>query len=138
MRLREFRAICVARFGDGWQSKLAAVLRVNPRTVRRWAAGAVPIPTAVVAFLGAAPAIARDYPDEWLIAADADETREYVVHLSPPRFVGMVLDPDSISDGVTISVGDEVIGEISWIDPAPKEFGEMIRSLRAAMDLYWA
>jgi hypothetical protein len=35
------------RFGFGWQRPLARVLRVDERRVRRWAAGALPIPPEV-------------------------------------------------------------------------------------------
>jgi len=31
-------------YGDNWQTALARALQVNPRTVRRWAAGDTEIP----------------------------------------------------------------------------------------------
>lgn len=53
MTPQELTESCVELFGEGWQTKLALSLKrpgggnVNPRTVRRWAAGDTPIPAAV-------------------------------------------------------------------------------------------
>jgi len=135
MRIEEFRAICIARFGEGWQTKLALSLGVNPRTVRRWSSGDVPIPPAVAAQLGARPAIAQGYPDEWLIAADPDEQREYVIHLASPRFIGMILD-EEMAEGVTLALRDEIVGRITWIDPPPADLLPLLRSLQKAIDIY--
>lgn len=135
MTLEEFRSICIARFGEGWQTKLALSLGVNSRTVRRWAAGEVPVPPPVAAQLGARPAIAQEYPDEWLIASDPDEEREYVIHLVTPRFVGMILDVE-LSEGVTLELRDELVGRITWIDPPPADLLPLLRSLQKAMNRY--
>jgi hypothetical protein len=135
MTVEEFCAICIARFGEGWQTKLAHSLGVNARTVRRWAAGEVPVPPPVAAQLGARPAIAQEYPDEWLIASDADEQREYVIHLATPRFVGMILD-EEIAEGITLELRDEIVGRITWIDPPPADLLPLLRSLQKAMNIY--
>jgi hypothetical protein len=41
-----------ALYGDTWQSAIAANFGVNPRTVRRWAAGQNVIPRAIFERLG--------------------------------------------------------------------------------------
>lgn len=38
-------------FGAGWQSKLARHIDTNPRTVRRWASGDIPVPKVVLLYL---------------------------------------------------------------------------------------
>lgn len=40
----QLRAAGEALFGPRWQSDLAHALQVNPRTIRRWAAGSWPVP----------------------------------------------------------------------------------------------
>ena len=135
MTLEEFRSVCVVRYGKGWQTKLAHHLGVNPRTVRRWASGEVPVPPAVSAQLGARPAIAQEYPDEWLIASDPDEQREYVIHLATPRFVGMILD-EEMDEGLTLELRDEMVGRITWIDPPPADLLPLLRSLQKAINRY--
>ncbi len=51
MNPEELKETCLEQFGAGWQSKLARFLEVNPRTVRRWAAGEWPVPTKVALLL---------------------------------------------------------------------------------------
>lgn len=47
-----------ALYGEGWQTPLAAALpnrhgdSTNPRTIRRWLAGAQPVPPAALARIG--------------------------------------------------------------------------------------
>lgn len=38
-------------FGAGWQSKLARHIDANPRTVRRWVSGEIPVPKVVIMYL---------------------------------------------------------------------------------------
>jgi hypothetical protein len=38
-------------FGAGWQSKLARHIDTNPRTVRRWVSGEIPVPEVVILYL---------------------------------------------------------------------------------------
>ena len=47
MTPEELKEIGIKIHGAGWQSRLARSLSINPRTVRRWAAGDSTIPTAV-------------------------------------------------------------------------------------------
>lgn len=53
----ELQSIGGQLYGAGWQTKLARSLprdngnHVNPRSVRRWASGRVPVPPAVAALL---------------------------------------------------------------------------------------
>ena len=63
MTAEEFRAAGSALFrgATGWQTALAEELGVNPRTVRRWAAGTSRIPPGVAAHMGRSPA---EDPDE--------------------------------------------------------------------------
>lgn len=42
--LADLRRLCEAIYGRRWQSAFARDLGVNPRTVRRWAAGDAPVP----------------------------------------------------------------------------------------------
>jgi len=44
MTVAELRAIGPEVFGYGWQTAIARALGVDPRTVRRWVSGGVPIP----------------------------------------------------------------------------------------------
>ena len=39
-----------ARYGANWQSALAGDLKINPRTVRRWASGETAVPLYVKLF----------------------------------------------------------------------------------------
>jgi len=38
-------------FGMGWQTKLAHHIDANPRTVRRWVSGDIPVPKVVLLYL---------------------------------------------------------------------------------------
>jgi hypothetical protein len=55
----ELRSISNSLFGPRWQTSLARFLKhddgkhVNPRTVRRWAKGDLPVPAAVALLLRA-------------------------------------------------------------------------------------
>lgn len=137
MTHQELRAICIARFGEGWQSKLARHLGVNPRTVRRWASGEIEVPPAAQAALGAAPHIAKDYPDEWLIAADPNEDREYMIHLAPPRFVARIGDGDA-SRGLVLSLREEDLFDFTWVDPQPgeEELQRLVKAAQKTIDMY--
>ncbi len=46
--MSEFKQLAESIFGGGWQSKLARHFKVNPRTVRRWAAGKSKVPESVL------------------------------------------------------------------------------------------
>lgn len=137
----EFRAAGLALFGPGWPAKMAAWLKVNPRTVRRWADGEAPIPMKIEAALNVRPRIAREYPDEWLVAAAGQEedTREYIVHLAPPRFIARFGEA-AAAEGLVISLADEEVFDFSWIDPQPAEdeLRLLARQMQIAIDDYSA
>jgi hypothetical protein len=48
MTASELREAGMELFGEHWQQPLAALLRVNPRTLRRWSSGQNAIPESVV------------------------------------------------------------------------------------------
>lgn len=48
----ELALVGAALYGPRWQTEMARALEVADRTVRRWAAGASPIPADVPATLG--------------------------------------------------------------------------------------
>lgn len=50
----ELITVAVALFGEGWQAPLADATGINPRSIRRMAAGAQPVPQRLVAALTAA------------------------------------------------------------------------------------
>lgn len=137
MTASELKAVGIALFGEGWQSKLARTLGVAPRTVRRWAAGTVPIPGTIDLALGAKSRIAPDYPDEWLVAADPDEEREYIIHLAPPRFIARLGDGGARS-GLVMSLSEGDLFDFSWIDPQPgeEELRRLLKGAQRAVDIY--
>jgi DNA-binding transcriptional regulator YdaS (Cro superfamily) len=47
MEASELRKFGLIAYGHGWQRKVAEVIGVNERTVRRWVSGAVPMPSHV-------------------------------------------------------------------------------------------
>jgi hypothetical protein len=70
-----------------------------------------------------------DKPDEWLIAENLDGTRQYVVHASPPRFIGEFLHTYGGNGGYEIR-------EIDWINPLP-DAATVARLMREAIDAIW-
>ena len=54
MSPNELSAIASERLGANWQTPLARLLNVNPRTVRRWASGASPITASMESMIQAA------------------------------------------------------------------------------------
>ncbi len=142
-------SIAILRTAVGWQTKIAAKLGVDGRTVRRWLkAGAIPdkIATELAAMIGQTDL--SPWPrDEWLIG-DADggdgKRREYIYHMQTPRFIARVVaagddgEPeagespcDVVSGTVYTSLGF-ILCEIDWIDqPQP---GEVVALLEAACD----
>lgn len=59
MTVAEFRALGALLWGSQWQSAMARALGVDPRTVRRWAAGDRAIPGPAIAALRALEAARR-------------------------------------------------------------------------------
>lgn len=53
MTVADFRALGASLWGSQWQTAMSKALGVNPRTVRRWAAGDRAIPGPAIAALRA-------------------------------------------------------------------------------------
>ena len=155
----ELRAVAIALHGSagGATAALADRLGADRRIVRRWMAGAVPIPAGVAKQLEALMGV-DDFPpesawrrDEWIVgdgASDAEgHRREYVIHLWPPRFRcrAVECDPESglpapeeepadVLTGVVYAAGPEtVLAEFEWIDRPPRD-AQLVRLLEAAAD----
>ena len=147
----EFRAIGIAWFGGnhGWQKAMADALKINYRTVRRWASGHL-IPEAqqlrIQAITGGAIALASPVRHEWLIGNgygpdDSDGAKyEYLVHCYPPRFICRIVDVDEdgqvddgeaeadLLSGVVYSKDFcTILCEFQWTDRQPT--GEVLETL---------
>ena len=135
MTSAELAAMCLAVWGHGWQNALARALKVNDRTVRRWASGDVPIPDSVERdirhILGADDPIEKHWPrDEWIVQRE-EGRRVYVVHTLAPRFIARAVESNEdglpvpeegeadVLTGVVYASGDCVLCEIAWIDAPP-------------------
>lgn len=140
-------AIAVLRSAIGWQTRIAARLGVDPRTVRRWLKNGV-IPSWVDArfaeWIGASagPALPRD---EWIVGdAVHGRRREYIVHARAPRFIARVVacderglplpeeEPADILSGVIYSTDDMLLCEVVCIDEVVP--GDIVRLMEAAAD----
>lgn len=148
-------AIALLRSAVGWQSAIARRLGVDSRTVRRWlAAGETPpwVDGRLAGMMGATES--APWPrDEWVIGdgVTADgRSREYIVHLQPPRFAARIVEIDE--DGIpiaaeapvdvlsgTVYVAEHFTGEhgtllceVDWIDAVPP--GQVVPLLEAAAD----
>jgi len=154
----ETTGIAITRSAVGWQSKLATVLGVKSRTVRRWIAegretGVMPASAqeAITRAMGQADTRSVWPRGEWLIGYD-EHDRLLVQHLQSPRFTARVVMTDGagnplpeegpadvLSGTVYVAVGDDPEGEtllceIAWIDePSP---GEVTQLLEAASDAH--
>ena len=160
---KELRAIGLAAFGQGWQSKMARALGVNARTVRRWASGQWPVPPEQVEALGkvlgleALTAARAGWPrDEWIIGEGLPfgvdgQAREYIVHTRRPRFITRVVmvdededvmphegegEADTLSGVVYQAAPDVLLAEIVWIDapPAPEKLTALMDGAADALD----
>ncbi len=147
---QELRALGLAAYGMEWQSPLARAIGVNPRTVRKWAAGEAPISASAEAdirrALGAEDMLDLDriWPrDAWIVgdgAADEDgRRREYLIHARRPRFIARVVAEDA-EEGNTDTLTGVVyrgdgyeLAEIVWIDPPPGP-ADLLKLMEAACD----
>lgn len=147
----QFQAASIAllRSAVGWQSKIAAKLSVDRRTVVRWLSEGR-VPSWVDEKFAALTGLSASAPwprDEWMIgdALGADgRRREYIAHLQPPRFVARVVavddegeplieeEPADTISGVVYASDDAVLCEIEWIDRPSS--GEITQLLEAAAD----
>ena len=120
MTCEELRAAGAALFGYGWQSRMAELFGVTPKTVNTWANGHNPIPEWVELAL-AAPR--RDIvAPEWVIGEDAGGASEYVVHLASPRFIARVDDAEELHSGLSVMVDeDDQLCDMVWLElPQPE------------------
>jgi hypothetical protein len=128
MTSTELADVAGSIFGSHWQTALAKHLKINPRTVRRWAAGDFPIPDQIAAELRVL-ATQGSIPDqdEWIIGQCPEGVREYLVHLTVPRFIARIMiNEDEDSGGMAdarhahATAGGETIVITQWIDPPPQ------------------
>lgn len=137
-------------------SEFARRIGITPRTMRRMLSGeAITERTtkAINLLLGPREASSSDRPrDAWIVGeGPPPERREYVIHTAAPRFIARVVAMDMLTDqpepdeepadviaGVVYSAADNVMCEITWIDPAPTD-PTALRTLmdRAADQLEW-
>ncbi len=149
MTSAELAAMCLAIWGHNWQGPLARALKVNDRTVRRWASGDVPIPDSVESdirrILGADERVETHWPrDEWIVQRE-EGRRMYVVHTITPRFIARAVECDEdgssvpeegeadVLTGVVYASGDLVLCEVAWID-APPGLNEIRQIMDQAAD----
>lgn len=140
-------SIALVRSSMGWQTKIAAKLDVETRTVRRWLkAGKIPdwVEQKIEALTGASSQ--SPWPrDEWVtgdtFGADG-KRREYIVHLQLPRFIARIVacdeegevdkseHPADVVSGTVYTSDGYILSELTWIDE-PKS-GEVVQLLEAA------
>jgi hypothetical protein len=133
MTVEEFRAVGIALFGYGWQSKLARELGIADRTVRKWVSGETPLPEWLETALGGINRKSADVP-EWLTADNGqDPPTDYIVHLRPPRFICRVADDFALMEGTSFGSDNATYGELVWLD-LPQPEAELRRWLEAAAD----
>ena len=148
----EFRALGIAWHGQGrgWQAALSREMKINPRTIRRWANGEVKIPARVqenlTHILLASDLYEGALCDEWVIGYapqdDANIVREYILHIRAPRFIGRIVEVDvdgapvesegeaNILSGLTCEISDYfVLCEIRWMDlPNTNQQNELVKA----------
>lgn len=155
MTKEELAAMAHAMFGMDWQSPLARALDVNPRTVRRWAAGTTPVPDWLPARMASLTGATATHltTDEWIVgdgvategAPNLPTDRVYVLHTMHPRFFARVVRIDPVTEephadeapvhGGTVYRADIdiALGELHWIDPPPAGH-DLTRMMEAACD----
>lgn len=142
-------AIALMRSAVGWQTAIAHRIGVDSRTVRRWIKdGRTPdwVDQKLTELIGASDL--SPWPrDEWLIgdgiSPDGTATREYIMHMQPPRFIARVVScdddgepeaserPVDVISGTVFQANEEtLLCEIDWIDDVMP--GEHVMWLEAA------
>lgn len=153
MDAQKFQATSIAllRSAVGWQTAIAKRLGVKDRTVRRWLESgetAFWVDAKMAELIGATDL--SPWPrDEWLIgdgiSPDGTATREYIMHMQPPRFIARVVScdddgepeaserPVDVISGTVFQANEETLFcEIDWIDEVSP--GEHVMWLEAASD----
>lgn len=120
MHPEELKAAGLALYGYGWQSRMAELFSVTPKTVNMWANGHNPIPEWVELAL-AAPRRDIVVP-EWVIGEESGAEREYIVHLASPRFIAHVDDAEELHSGLSVMVDeDDQLCDLVWLEmPQPE------------------
>lgn len=137
-------------------SEFARRLGMTPRNMRRLLSGEQAITERVAAdirrMLGASDAPPPEWPrDRWIVGEGPPPARrEYILHTHHPRFVARVVALDLLTDrpepdeepvdaaGIAYQAADNLICEISWIDPAPTDATALRHLLDQAADqLEW-
>lgn len=152
MHINQFKmqAIAILRSSTGWQSRIARLLGVNDRTVRRWLESGE-LPAWVDKKLAEIIGINEISPwprDEWMVGdirGPDDRYREYICHMQPPRFIARIVacdedgtprtieQPADTETGIVHFIGSEtILCEIAWIDMVDQI--EALRWLEAAAD----
>ena len=146
MAPKKFQATACAYLGSAlnWEKRIADVLGVSKRAVRRWMDGAE-IPEGIVERLGDLIQLRELTPwprDEWLIG-DTPDGYEMIAHLQPPRFVARVVALDDPNErafddttGVVYRVDPKtIICEIAWIDePHENEITQLMEAAANAIE----
>lgn len=148
MNKQEFEStsIAILRTAVGWQTKIAKLLEVDARTVRRWVKdGCTPewVDAKIAEILGEIEVETVWPRDEWCLGDGADG-REYLIHMVQPRFIARVVEcddggapipdelPADVTSGVVYDSGSYCLCELAWIDK-PRE-GEVTALMEAACD----
>lgn len=124
MTTEEFRAVGLALFGRGWQTRMAERFHVAPRTVRKWASGERAIPERIEQAIMqlANPEVFTDRTPEWIIGTAPGGDHRFIVHTIAPRFVARVGTDEELMDGFAwITCAGEQIGEALWFDVPPPD-----------------
>lgn len=140
MTPNELAAAARTLFGPHWQSPLARTVDVNDRTVRRWASGDQDVPERVARWLHQ-----QTRRSPWIVGAEPDGAREYVIRQHWPRLIARVADDaggddaDTVS-GITYADAGEVLCEVIWLDdPNPDDVAGILADAARALHAYtWA
>lgn len=148
----EFETLAIALAGTavGWKRKIARLLSVDSRHIRRWIEDG-DIPAWAVEKLTALSGanVVGPWPrDEWIIGdawSGDGHIRTYIVHALEPRFVSRVVNvdddglpepgegPADLLSGTVYTAGpDTVLCEVTWIDKPPA--GAVTQLMEAAAD----
>lgn len=134
MHKEDFKRICEAALGKGWQTKLAKLLDINPRTVRRWSSGDCLLPHWVKERV-----VRMDsrLSDEWIVGDGTKDCKEYLVHTVYPMFICKVacteeeIEKASIK-GITYDGNSGFFHSFDWIDRPPLTEEDLIKLLQEA------